>query len=164
MLISCNNSIFLFSVSSYWFDVPRSLYRVLVICPLSRSSYGTFVHSVLLLRCFTLIRLLIARVHYADNQLLIRHYAVFTLCDGIPLRTISPTSPRGVDCSVLFVCLLLFRRLTNNGPITVIGDTVLRIRYSPPFATCTMIQFSILVSLETVRKFQTGCLTCSPFE
>ena len=48
VLISCNNSIFLFSVSSYWFDVPKTLYRVLVI-PLFASSCGVFVYGVSLL-------------------------------------------------------------------------------------------------------------------
>ena len=37
VLISCNNSFSLFSVSSYWFDVPKSLYKVLVIYLFSRS-------------------------------------------------------------------------------------------------------------------------------
>ena len=78
------------------------------------------------LRCFTLVRLLISRAPCTNNPLSIRHYAVFTPCEGIPLSTIYSTSPRGVDCAVLFVCLPLFRRLTNNGPIAVIGDTVLQ--------------------------------------
>ena len=116
------------------------------------------------LRCFTPGRLLISRAPCADNPLSIRHYAVFTPCEGIPLSTIYSRSPRGLDCAVLFVCLPLFRRLTNNGPIAVIGDSVLRTWYSPPLTTCTTIQFSKLDSSETASKFQTGCLTCSPFE
>ena len=36
--------------------------------------------------------------------------------------------------------------MTNNGPIAVIGDTVLQISYSPPFATYyTTAQFSNIV-------------------
>ena len=158
MLISCNNSIFLFSVSSYWFDVPKSLYRILVI------SLFAFFLWCFRLRCFTLVRSLIACAPCADNPLSIRHYSVFTPCERIPLSTIYSTSPRGVDCAVLFVCLLIFRRLANNGPIAVIGDTVLQTWYSSPFTTCTTIQFSKLASSETARKFQVGCLTCSPFE
>ena len=164
VLISNIFPIFPLSVSSYWFDVPKPLYRVLVIYPFSRSLVVLSFTGFYPLRCFTLVRLLISCAPCADNPKSIRHYAVFTPCEGIPLRTIYPTSPRGVDCSVLFVCLLLFRRLTNNGPIAVIGDTVLQTWYTPPFATCTTIQFSILDSSETANKFQTGCLTCSPFE
>ena len=115
-------------------------------------------------RCFTLVCLLIARVSYADNPLSIRHCAVFTPCEGIPLSTIYSRSLRGLDCAVLFVCLPLFRRLTNNGPIAVIGDSALQTWFSSPLATCTTIQFSILVPSETTGKFQAGCLTCSPFE
>ena len=54
VLISCNDSISLFSVSSYCFDVPKSLYRVLVIYLFSRSSCGVFVtvfHSCSLTYC-----------------------------------------------------------------------------------------------------------------
>ena len=94
------------------------------------------------LQCFTLVCLLISRAPCANNPLSIRHCSVFTPCERIPLRTIYPTSPRGVDRSVLFVCLLIFRRLTNNGPIAVIGDTVLQTRFSPLLATYTTNQFS----------------------
>ena len=94
------------------------------------------------LRCFTLVRSLISRVRCADNPQSIRHYVVFTLNERIPLRTIMPASPCGVDCSVLFVCLLLLHRLTNNGPIAVIGDSVLQTWYSSLLATYTTNQFS----------------------
>ena len=120
VLISCNNSIFLFSVSSYWFDVPNRFIGFWLYTPF-RALLRCFR-----LRCFTLVRLLIARAPCTNNPLSIRHYAVFTPCEGIPLSTIYSTSPRGVDRAVLFVCLPLFRRLTNNGPIAVIGDSVLR--------------------------------------
>ena len=109
-------------------------------------------------RCFTLARLLIARVHYADNPKSIRHYAVFTPCERIPLSIIYPTSLRGVDYVVLFVCLLLFRRLTNNGPIAVIGDTVLQTWYSSPLTTCTTAQFSKLVPSETAMGYNAGSI------
>ena len=92
-------------------------------------------------RCFTLIRLLISRVPYTNNPLSIRHCSVFTPCERIPLSTIYSRSPCGLDCAVLFVCLLIFRRLTNNGPIAVIGDTVLQISYSPPFLLVPRFSF-----------------------
>ena len=92
-------------------------------------------------RCFTLIRLLISRAPCTNNPLSIRHCSVFTPCERIPLSTIMPRSLRGLDCAVLFVCLLIFRRLTNNGPIAVIGDTVLQISYSPPFLLVPRFSF-----------------------
>ena len=140
MLVSCNDSIFLFSVSAYCFAVPKSLYRVLVIYPFSRSM------RCFHLRCFTLVRLLIACAPCADNPLSFRHCAVFTPCEGIPFSTIKSKSPCGFDCAVLFVWLLLFRRMTNNGPIAVIGDSVLQTWFSMPLATCAAIKFSKIKS------------------
>lgn len=69
------------------------------------------------LLCFTLACLLIACVYHADNPLSIRHYAVFTPFAGIPRNTIYPKSSSGFDCVVLFVCLPLFRRLTDDSPM-----------------------------------------------
>ena len=152
VLISCNNSIFLFSVSSYWFDVPKPLYRTLVICSFSRSLVVFSFTGFYPLRCFTLIRLLISRASCTNNPSSIRHCSVFTPCEGIPLSTICPKSPRGFDCAVLFVCLLIFRRLTDGGPIAAIGDTVLQISYSPPFATYTTNQFSNIMLLGFPRN------------
>ena len=93
-------------------------------------------------RYFTLACLLIACAPCANNPLSIRHCAVFTPCERIPLSTIYSRSPRGLDCAVLFVCLPLFRRLTNNGPIAVIGDSASQTWFSMPLAICTAIQFS----------------------
>ena len=93
---------------------------------------------------FTLACLLIARATCTDNPLSIRHCSVFTPCERIPLSTIYPISPCGTACAVLFVCLLLFRRLTDNGPNAVIGDSALQTWFSMLLATCTSIQFSIL--------------------
>ena len=67
-----------------------------------------------------------------------------------------------VPCS-LFACCF-FVAMTNNGSIAVIGDTASQSQFSPLLATYTTNQFSKLTSSETVHKFQTGCLPCSPFE
>ena len=156
--ISCNNSILLFSVSSYCFDAPKSLYRVLVI-PLFASSCGVFVYGVLLL---------FAHLFLAPLALITRCQSVIVLYLHFVREYPSTqfTQDRRavliVSC-YLFVCSF-FVDLTNNGPIAVVGDTVLQTWYSSPLATYTTIQFSRLDSSETVRKFQTGCLTCSPFE
>ena len=110
-----------FSVSSYWFDVPKSLYRVLVICPFSRSSCGVFVYGVLLLfaHLFLALLALITRCQSVIMQYLhlAREFpsAQFTQDRSAVLI---------VPCS-LFACCF-FVDLTNNGPIAVVGDTVLQ--------------------------------------
>ena len=105
-------------------------------------------------RCFTLIRLLISRAPCTNNPLSIRHCSVFTPCERLPLSTIMPRSLRGLDCAVLFVCLLIFRRLTNNGPIAVIGDTVLQISYSPPFLLVLRFSFQYWFHQRRLANFK----------
>ena len=93
VLISCNNSIFLFSVSSYCFGVPKSLYRVLVIYPFSRSSVVLSLavfHSCLLAYCLRLPR---------SNSLSIGHYVAFT----ITCRSHNRRAVARCGCS-LFTC------------------------------------------------------------
>ena len=76
----------------FWLYTPfRVLHMVLLL---------TVFYSRSLAYCLRLLR---------SNPKSCCHYAVFTPCEGIPLSTIYPTSPRGVDCAVLFVCLLFFR-------------------------------------------------------
>ena len=110
-----------FSVSSYWFDVPKSLYRVLVIYHFSRSSYGAFVHGVLLL---------FAHLFLAPIALITRCQSVIVLYLHFVREYPSTqfTQDRRavliVSC-YLFVCSF-FVDLTNNGPIAVVGDTVLQ--------------------------------------
>ena len=159
VLISCNDSIFRLFGFVLLVRRAESLYRALVICPLSRSSYGTFVYGVSLLFAYLFLALiaLITLSHAIIMQYLhiVRKFSSAQFTQHRRAVLIVPCS--------LFACCF-FVAMTNNGPIAVMGDTVLQTWYSSPFTTYTTIQFSILASSETVRKFQTGCLTCSPFE
>ena len=120
-----------FSVSSYWFDVPRSLYRVLVIYPFSRP-----------MRCFCTMDGSLKNDSPVGVLLLFAHLflvplALITPCQSVIVRYLHLareypsaqfTQHRGAVLIVpcyLFVCRF-FVDLTNNGPIAVVGDTVLR--------------------------------------